>query len=102
MMAIDLFVMAVTAAETAARHVAPMEFWLNRRTHMRKIGLIAVVAALTLVGVGGWLEWVTASSQARLAPAGDPIDPTQLMIHAKNLPVAEFVDYTVHFPEHEH
>ena len=57
--------MAVTAAETAVRHFAPMEFWLNTRTHMRKIGLIAVVAALTLVGVGGWLEWVTASSQAR-------------------------------------
>jgi hypothetical protein len=34
---------------------------------MRKIGLIAVAAALTLVGVGGWKEWVTSGSQARLA-----------------------------------
>ena len=34
---------------------------------MRKIGLIAVVAALILVGVGAWMEWVTLDSQARLA-----------------------------------
>jgi negative regulator of sigma E activity len=102
MMAIDLFVMAVTAAETAARHVAPMEFWLNRRTHMRKIGLIAVAAALALVGIGGWMEWVTSSSQARLAtPTLESVDPTQLTMNAKDLPVAEFVDYTLHFPEHE-
>ena len=26
---------------------------------MRKIGLIAVVAAVILVGVGAWMEWVT-------------------------------------------
>jgi hypothetical protein len=86
--------MAITAAETAARHIAPLEFWLNRRTHMRKIGLIAVAAALALVGIGGWMEWVTSSSQARLAPAGDPIDTMQIMTNAKNLPQAEFVDYT--------
>jgi negative regulator of sigma E activity len=85
--------MAITAAETAARHVAPMEFWLNRRTHMRKIGLIAVAAALTLVGVGGWMEWVTASSQARVATT-ESVDPLQIMTNAKNLPHAEFVDYT--------
>jgi hypothetical protein len=79
-----------------------MEFWLNRRTQMRKIGLFAVAAALTLVGVGGWMEWVTSDSQARVATlAGDPVDPTQLTMNAKDLPVAKFVDYTVHFPEHE-
>ena len=27
---------------------------------MRKIGLLAVVAALILVGAGAWMEWVTA------------------------------------------
>jgi hypothetical protein len=61
---------------------------------MRKIGLIAVAAALALVGIGGWMEWVTSSSQARLAPAGDRIDTMQIMTNAKNLPHAEFVDYT--------
>jgi negative regulator of sigma E activity len=86
--------MAITAAETAARHAAPMEFWLNRRTHMRKIGLIAVAAALTLVGVGGWMEWVTASSQARVATPMESVNPLQIMTNAKNLPHAEFVDYT--------
>jgi hypothetical protein len=64
---------------------------------MRKIGLIAVAGALTLVGVGGWMEWVTASSQARLTPAGDPFDPRQIMMNAKNLPHEEFVDYTFVF-----
>jgi hypothetical protein len=60
---------------------------------MRKIGLIAVAAALTLVGVGGWMEWVTASSQARVATT-ESVDPLQIMTNAKNLPHAEFVDYT--------
>ena len=69
---------------------------------MRRIGLIAVVAALTLVGVGAWMEWVTMDSQARVAtPAWDPVDPMQLMMNSKDLPVAKFVDYTFHFPEHE-
>jgi hypothetical protein len=61
---------------------------------MRKIGLIAVAAALTLVGVGGWMEWVTASSQARVATPTESVDPLQIMTNAKNLPHAEFVDYT--------
>ena len=62
---------------------------------MRKIGLFAVAAALTLVSVGGWMEWVTSSSQARVATsAWDPVNPLQIMTNAKNLPQAEFVDYT--------
>jgi hypothetical protein len=65
---------------------------------MRKIGLIAVAAALTLVGVGGWMEWAIKDTQARLAtPAFDPVDPTQLTTNAKDLPTAEFVDYTLVF-----
>jgi Flp pilus assembly protein CpaB len=77
--------MTITSAETVAC--------------MGKIGLIAVVAALTLVGVGGWLQWVTASSQARLAaPAWDSIDRTQITMKANHLPVAKFVDYTSPLP----
>jgi hypothetical protein len=64
---------------------------------MRKIGLLAVVAALILVGAGAWMEWVTADSQARLAPAGDPLNPMQLMMNAKNLPHEGSVDYTFEF-----
>jgi ABC-type nickel/cobalt efflux system permease component RcnA len=61
---------------------------------MRKIGLIAVVAALILVGVGAWMEWVTLDSQARLAtPTLESVNPTQITKNAKDLPVAEFVDY---------
>jgi hypothetical protein len=74
-----------------------------QETQMRKIGLFAVAAALTLVGVGGWMEWATSTSQARIAaPASDSVDPTQLTMSAKgHLPVAEFVDYTLQFPKHE-
>jgi hypothetical protein len=64
---------------------------------MRKIGLLAVVAALILVGVGAWMEWVTVDSQARLAPAGDPLNPMQIMTNAKNLPYETSVDYTFEF-----
>jgi hypothetical protein len=90
--------MAITAAETATRHGASHGIWLNGRTQMRKIGLFAVAAALTLVGVGGWMEWVTADSQARVATsAWDPVNPLQIMTNAKNLPHEEFVDYTFVF-----
>jgi hypothetical protein len=69
---------------------------------MRKISWFAVAAALTLAGVGGWMEWVTSTLARIAAPASEPIDPTQLTISAKgHLPVAKFIDYTVHFPEHE-
>jgi hypothetical protein len=92
--------MAVTAAETAARHVASHGILLNGRTQMRKkIGLFAVAAALTLVGVGAWMEWVISDSQARPPTATDPINPTQLTINAKTLPIATFVDYSLHFAE---
>jgi hypothetical protein len=65
---------------------------------MRKIGLFAVAAALFLVGVGGWMEWVASTTQARVAtPSGDPIDPMQMMMNAKNLPHAEFVDLSLEF-----
>jgi hypothetical protein len=64
---------------------------------MRKRNIIVVAAACLVlaVGVGGW---VTSTTQARVAtPAGDPIDPSQIMTSAKNLPTTEFVDYTFVF-----
>jgi len=69
---------------------------------MRKIGLIAVVAALILVGVGAWMEWVTLDSQARpVTPMLESVNPSQITMNAKDLPVAKFVDYSLQFPEHE-
>ena len=62
-------------------------------TPMRKIGLFAVAAILTLVGVGAWN---TADSQAGVT-ARDPLNPSQIMTSAKNLPTPEFVDYTFVF-----
>ena len=47
---------------------------------MRKIGLIAVVAALILVGVGAWTEWVTLDSQAR--PATPMLGEREMSSHA--------------------
>jgi hypothetical protein len=58
--------MVVTAAEPAARHVALMEFQLNRRTHMRKIGLIAVAVAAT-VWPHAARAWQTATPAETLA-----------------------------------
>jgi hypothetical protein len=66
---------------------------------MRKIGLFAVAAALTLAGVGAW---VATTTQARvIAPIGvrAAIDPMQIMINAnaKELPTEEFIDYSFVF-----
>jgi hypothetical protein len=65
---------------------------------MRKIGLFAVAAALTLVGVGAWVAATT--TQARvIAPIGVKvaIDPLQLMTNARGLPTEEFIDYSFVF-----
>jgi hypothetical protein len=64
---------------------------------MRKIGLFAVAAALTLAGVGAW---VATTTQARvIAPIGvkAAIDPLQMMTNARGLPTEEFVDYSFVF-----
>jgi hypothetical protein len=62
---------------------------------MRKISLFAVAAALIVAGVGGW---VASTTNARVAPSiGPGIEPFQLMMNAKELPIVEFVDYTFVF-----
>jgi hypothetical protein len=62
---------------------------------MRKISLFAVAAALILSGVGAW---VASTTYARVAaPAGAVVDPSQIMMNAKDLPTAEFVDHTFVF-----
>ena len=63
---------------------------------MRKICRFAVAAASILAGVGAW---VGSATYARVhAPLAVMVDPSQLMMDAKDLPAAEFVDHTFIFP----
>ena len=60
---------------------------------MRKTTLFAAAAALIATGFGVW-----AASPARVSPSmGQGIKPFQLMVNAKDLSRAEFVDYTFVF-----
>jgi hypothetical protein len=60
---------------------------------MRKTTLFAVATALIATGFGVW-----AASPARVAPSiSQRIEPFQLMVNAKELSRAEFVDYTFVF-----
>ena len=62
---------------------------------MRKVCPFAVAAALISAGVAGW---VGSATYARVpAPAEAAVDPLQLMMNAKDLPTAEFVDHTFVF-----
>lgn len=63
---------------------------------MRKVYLSAVAGALILGGIGAG---VAAASYARVhAPVGAVIDPSQMIMNAKDLPAADFVDLTLIFP----
>lgn len=62
---------------------------------MRKICPFAVAAASILVGVAAW---VGSATYARVhAPVTAVVDPLQLMMNAKDLPAAGFVDHTFVF-----
>ena len=61
---------------------------------MRKISLVAAIA-LMLAGVG---VWATSNTQARIdAPAGAQINTLQIMMGARDLPVAHYDDYSLVF-----
>ena len=61
---------------------------------MRKISSVAATA-LMLAGVG---VWATSTTNARLyVPAGAQINPRQMMMGARDLPVAHYDDYSVEF-----
>ena len=61
---------------------------------MRKASLFAVTAAVIVTGLG---VWVTSPTKARVPSIGQGIDPLQVMMNAKGLAAAEFVDYTFVF-----
>ena len=63
-------------------------------TQMRKISLVAAIA-LMLAGVG---VWGTSTTPARIdVPAGAQVNPLQIMISARHLPVAHYDDYSLVF-----
>jgi hypothetical protein len=59
---------------------------------MRSIA--AVAAAVILAGAVGWIA-TTTHAQAPVTMEG--INPSQITMDAKNLPVEEFVDYSFEF-----
>jgi hypothetical protein len=60
---------------------------------MRKIKLLVAATALMLTAVGAW---AASTTHARIeAPAGARIDPSQIMINAKDLPVDHYDDYSL-------
>ena len=62
---------------------------------MRKTTLFAAAAALIATGFG---VWAASPVKAPASPSiGQGIEPHQLMVNAKNLSRAEFVDYTFVF-----
>jgi hypothetical protein len=61
---------------------------------MRKISLVAAIA-LVLAGAD---VWVTSTTRARIdVPAGAQIDPLQITIGARHIPVAHYDDYSLEF-----
>jgi hypothetical protein len=63
-------------------------------TQMRKISLPAAIA-LMLAGVG---VWATSTTQARVnMPAGAQINPLQITMSARHLPVTHYDDYSLEY-----
>ena len=61
---------------------------------MRKISTVAAIASM-LASVG---ILATSTTRARIdVPAGAQIDPLQITISARNLPVAHYDDYSLEF-----
>jgi hypothetical protein len=61
---------------------------------MHKIKLFAIAAALVLAGGVGWMA-TTTHAQAPVLTEG--INPSQMTLNAKNLPVEHFDDYSFVF-----
>jgi hypothetical protein len=58
---------------------------------MRNTIIVTAASLILAAGVGAWV--VTSNFHARLtAPAANPLDPSQMMASAENLPTSKFVD----------
>ena len=62
---------------------------------MRNTTFFATAAALILAGVAGWA--VTNTQAKIVTPAGDGIDPMQIMMSGKEVPSAHYRDFSVVF-----
>jgi hypothetical protein len=61
---------------------------------MRKISLFAAIASM-LAGVGAW---ATSTTQARIdVPAGAQINPLEITMGARHLPIANYDDYSLEY-----
>jgi hypothetical protein len=72
---------------------------------MRKISLVAAIALLLagkislIAAIALMLAGATSTTQARIdVPAGAQIDPLQIAMSARHLPVAHYDDYSLVFP----
>ena len=73
--------------------------FLDRERAFRRlysgVGLLLIAGALILAGVAGW---AATGTQARIVtPAGDGIDPMQIMMSGKGLPAEHYRDFSVVF-----
>jgi hypothetical protein len=64
---------------------------------MRKTKLFAITAAVILAGVGAWAVLTARAPVAEAALPGVRIDPSQMMMNAKDLPTERVVDFSVIF-----
>jgi hypothetical protein len=60
---------------------------------MRKIAWCLITAGLMLTAIG---SWAATTMHVRVAdPAGNQVDPTQLMMTVHDLPTARYIDYSL-------
>jgi hypothetical protein len=70
---------------------------LNGRTQMPKTAMFGFAPALIAIGFG---VWAVSPANTPVSPSlGQGIEPLQIMVNAKELPVVELVDYTFVFPQ---
>jgi hypothetical protein len=65
---------------------------------MRKTNLFGVVAAVILAGIGAWAVLTTRAPVAEAALPVVQIDPSKMMMNARDVPTERFVDYSFVFP----
>jgi Prokaryotic membrane lipoprotein lipid attachment site len=70
----------------------------SRRIQMRKIHFFAIGATVILSGVGAWAVLTTRAPVAEAALPVVQIDPSKMMMNARDVPTERFVDYSFVFP----
>ena len=63
---------------------------------MRKISLYVIATFLILTGVGGWIA-PTIQARVEAPTLVETINPLQIEMKARDLPIQQFTDYTFVF-----